>query len=584
MLGSLLRQMDRKNKRAAQHGQPLPQMPGPSGVSGSPAATQGPNKSQHGNAGQQQSLRVQEESQQMRAQPQIRNRVTSFSNKDHDFPFGLPDDMQAISPPSSANRPGMDTFGSQMGGADQLRGSKDGQPRSSLLSELTSGGSFSSIQRPLSVPQGPGASVGSLSMDRSGMSVDGQTIGSPPSSRAFGTSPFSHPGGHSLFFSGSQDSEGGAGPFARQPRDIGFGARSMGRMDDLASRNKWWNSLGGGGAEEDVDDAEDGGAEDFLPSSLSDLLTPAELERRKRHSIMSASLGSKEDRVTAQSMPTHTSSQSSIFDSNMRNGRLPVGAERGQRDVAKTSNISTGFLQRKEAGVKEGQSGYQPFGDGRFSSGLDGIAIRDASSVSQSPGSRAALHHAPGQSLPQGLAAGLSRLHLVSGRGTNDMGQFGGSGQLGGVSVGSVSQHAQAGGLRPPGSVGDYDLGPTAPSSVLPHRSPLAMAIGGGSGRISGAFGSPGPIGSGSPFSPPSSLGTQRRGEGMAIPSGDGDGSKLQPQPIGSYGSRSGGYHIGSHPGMQRVRASSSAAPHSPLTLPEVPREEDEEEAIFELE
>lgn len=63
-------------------------------------------------------------------------------------------------------------------------------------------------------------------------------------SAAFGTSPFSHPGTHSLFFSSNPD------------------------------RAAWTKG--------DDPLTESSHAEDFLPSSLSDLLTPTELERRTR--------------------------------------------------------------------------------------------------------------------------------------------------------------------------------------------------------------------------------------------------------------------------------------------------------------
>lgn len=91
----------------------------------------------------------------------------------------------------------------------------------------------------------------------------------PPRTAAFGTSPFDQPGSHSFFFNA-------ASADARPTRDISgvWGSDSV-RSEEM-------------GADADH-------AEDFLPSSLTDLLTPAELERRTRHA---------RDPVS-QSLPAH---------------------------------------------------------------------------------------------------------------------------------------------------------------------------------------------------------------------------------------------------------------------------------------
>ncbi|EPQ27533.1 uncharacterized protein PFL1_05071 [Pseudozyma flocculosa PF-1] len=633
--------MDRKNKRAAQHGQPLPQAPTQTvqPTSASSGSQQASNRAQqnglaqhpipsqlqtsrqqmsdpqqpHSQFSQQQPTSSPSYLQQQHHTPQppgqrqsyqqqptmlsdaARQQVHSFSGRDHELPFGLPDDLQAVSPPpNSATRSLLDT----LNGPTAER-SKEAlvtpQHRANLLSELNNAGSLSSSQRPLAVP----GTTASSSFGAAHPGHGGLSLGSPPAARAFGTSPFSHPGGHGLFFSGSQDSEGGAGPFARTGRDAMFGARSMGRIDDAGTKAKWWSSLGGAGPKEEEDDDVDNdgtGAEDFLPSSLSDLLTPAELERRRRNSQMSTSLGAgaREGRVMPQSLPAQAGVVlgSSFNEAGLGYGRRAIGAERGPRDPARTGNISTGFLQRSQGDVDD-VHGPRPPGERRFSSGLDGIALNEGA-VASSPG-RAALH-APGQSLPQGLAAGLSRLHLAAGR-TPDQGNLGvGSGSnighLSANAAGSASQHAQPGNPRNLGAHlnGDYELGPTAPSSVLPHRSPLGMAIGSGSGRLSGAFGSPGTIGSGAHFSP-SSFGAQRRTFGGEPASMESDSAKHQ-HAVGAgsgvsvaIGTGAGPGRPHQHPGMQRLRPSSSSiTPHSPLTLPEFTHEEVEEEAIFELE
>ncbi|WFD20650.1 hypothetical protein MCAP1_002899 [Malassezia caprae] len=98
----------------------------------------------------------------------------------------------------------------------------------------------------------------------------------PPSTAAFGTSPFDQPGSHSLFFNA-------ASADARPTRDISavWGSDSI-RSEDM-------------GPEADH-------AEDFLPSSLTDLLTPAELERRARHARDPVPHNSS---IVSQSLPSH---------------------------------------------------------------------------------------------------------------------------------------------------------------------------------------------------------------------------------------------------------------------------------------
>ncbi|SPO23684.1 uncharacterized protein UTRI_03788_B [Ustilago trichophora] len=640
--------MDRKNKRAAQHGQPLPQAPNQQQMAGTNVGAQAsqphmiqsaqlkpggqaPNPSQRQLSGQQIQQQGPAQSQlqggaQVPMSPQqgtpsrnklvpiqavsqipsqMRDRKTSFTTRDHDLPFGMPDDLQP-SAPSTA-----DPVRAGFEGINIGAGNMQDPP---LSTSFTGSASF---RRPSTLSQSLSASLAAQSFG--GMDSAAAAFGTSASaSRAFGTSPFSHPSGHALFFSGSQDSEGGAGPFARSNRDV-FGARSVSRMDDAA---KLWGGIHAGAAAQPIggskDDEEIEDAEDFLPSSLSDLLTPAELERRRRSNRLSSSFAGNDERITvAQSMPSHVGH---AFGSSLGFGRSAIGAER-----AKSSNLSTGFQpqqqhqQQQQQQQQQGAGGeeYSPFGGGRRTSGIDSIAFRESSSGLSTSASLTAAHHAPGQSLPQGLAAGLSRLHLRTGRSGDAPGNLasGGFGSIGagagndslapssssgGVfgSSSSFSQSSQLGnsaanaGLRVPGSLDDYGLGPTAPSSVLPHRSPLGFAVGSAtntaapSSRLSGsfadrqlsngAFGSPGSVGS--PFSPPlSAIGSHRNptaGEGgIAIPEGG-----AQKHTVGAQ-------RYAQHPATHRLRAgSSAAAPHSPLTLPVVTAEEDEEEAIFELE
>lgn len=623
--------MDRKNKRAAQHGQPLPPAPNQQQMAGvtigaqplQHPSMQPPTQLKQGqtpNTAQRQASGQHFQHQghgQLQGQPgsqhplspsqgtpsrstlmpsqaipqvptQLRERKTSSTMRDHDLPFGLPDDLQTSFPPTAD--PGRAGFEGIATGSESV------QDHNSSMSFAGS----TSFRRPSTLSQSLSASLAAQSFG--GIDSAAAAFGTSASaSRAFGTSPFSHPSGHALFFSGSQDSEGGAGPFARNNRDV-FGARSVGRMEDAA---KLWGGIHTGSSTQPVvgnqsEEIED--AEDFLPSSLSDLLTPAELERRKRSNRLSNSFAGNDERITvAQSMPSHAGH---AFGSSLGFGRSAIGAER-----AKSSNLSTGFqqqqLQRQQQGHQVTGDEYSPFGDDR----------------------RAGAHHAPGQSLPQGLAAGLSRLHLRTGRpgeggtnfasgGSRPIGAGAGTGagsdivapashSAGGgmFGVSAFSQTSQANGVAGSGvrvasSLDDYGLGPTAPSSVIPHRSPLVFPVGSatgagagapGSSRLSGsfaerhlsngAFGSPGSVG-GSPFSPPlSAIGSHRNagtGEGgIAIPEGGAQ----------KHASAMGAARYAQHPATQRLRAgSSTAAPHSPLTLPVMTAEEDEEEAIFELE
>lgn len=636
--------MDRKNKRAAQHGQPLPQAPSqqqlagtnapmqasqpPSMPSGQPKAGQMPGSMQRPITAQQVQQQAQALSQaqgasqlplppqqqsmphrhdlipgQAASQPmaQMHYRKASFTTRDHDLPFGMPDDFQTSAPASTA--------AAAFAVADPARAGFEATQDPSLSTSFAGSTSF---RRPSTLSQSLSASLAAQSFGGMDSAAAAAAFGTSASaSRAFGTSPFSHPSGHALFFSGSQDSEGGAGPFSRSNRDV-FGAHSIGRKDDAA---KLWGGvsagasaqpIGGSKVEEEMEDAED-----FLPSSLSDLLTPAELDRRKRSNRLSSSLAGNDERITvAHSMPSQAGA---AFGTSLGFGRSAIGAER-----AKSSNLSAGFQQQQQQQQQQGKGDdFSPFGSGRRTSGIDSITFRESTSGLSTSASRTAAHHAPGQSLPQGLAAGLSRLHLRTGRSGDVAG--GGFGTIGGAGAGAgndgaaatsspggvgFSQNAQlgnggTGGLRVPGSLDDYGLGPTAPSSVLPHRSPLSFAVGSASGgansglsRLSGSFaerqlgngtfGSPGSGSVGSPFSPPLSAIGSHRGAGASAGEG---GIAIPEGGAQKHSSAMGGARYAQHPATQRLRAgSSAAAPHSPLTLPVVTAEEDEDEAIFELE
>ena len=425
-----------------------------------------------------------------------------------------------------------------------------------------------------------------------------------PSTRAFGSSPF----GSSVFFSGSQESEGGTGAFAQSVGTLGGGdlapqslsARSGSfsgsslrpRMGRLNEKNA---ALQRGGVEalEEGDSGETHNEEDFLPSSLSDLLTPAELERRQRN-------------TASQSVPADAADGAAAFG---------VGLT-----VSKSS--------RRELATPQ---------DSRESD-FD-FAKRDM--------------HAPGQSLPHGLAAGLSRMHLAAPSGQDRLGEsrgglpipssssaatrqshsgqhlsvgFGGSSRLGFSSsaagqlgrphpryefgpVGSPAKRVlvNSDGKSPSSSyIDEYGLGPTAPASVLPHRpGPLSSRLssafsfeGRGSGPGSGVNSyshSPAAGGAQRNASPGTSAWNTRAGE-----TSGGDGSYASAAGI-AIGGTSGATKSGQdslHPvsakspaplgpgvgASHRLSLSTSVSASSPLALPPSNGEGEEEVGVFELE
>lgn len=575
-----------------------------------------------------------------------RVRPQSFS-RDSDFPFGLPDDLQ--SPPSSAARPTHSQYPIEYDTVSMSPSASHASAlhRQALLSDLSRQLGDDSGPRPLAVP--PGGI--SMAAGRGRMSVDGGApLGGSPSrgSGAFGTSPFSHPGGHSVFFSGSQDSTGD-GPLHRRASAVDpFGARSMGRIDDAHARAKWWESLGtpsrsvsasgiGMGMhadEQDDDEAGDLNEEDFLPSSLSDLLTPAELERRRRN-VRNVAAAMQDLRGAAtQSGPAAPSGNGgSLWDLSLanaegqgRNGRLGMGTDLGlgnADDLARSppppgvTNSSLGFLpqlpergspyrapsahqstllhslaasrtasagpgagagagtgaaglssarmQQQSAAMQRAiSSGAELFPIGASTppanSSVAEIAMRNGAGLgigsrAYSPGARALAHHAPGQSLPQGLAAGLSRLHLNA-VGPSSSAAGNGAEGAGVGAAGLMSANALMG-----AGTSYEELAPPVPSSILPHRpSPLSLAA-----RASGALGAEGGLSG----TPPGSQGLS-----PSLNAGAGASPNLGPSSAGL--------------GRMGRRFSASmrgVTPASPLAYPVIERDMDEaDEAIFELE
>jgi hypothetical protein len=342
-------------------------------------------------------------------------------------------------------------------------------------------------------------------------------VGSPPTTGPFGSSPFSN--GQSVFFSSSQDAErADRRPFMRpasytlggttseQGSYLGIPQSTSSRSltaQDHSIRSRLFAE------QEELDPEEDGhNEEDFLPSSLSDLLTPAELERRRRNVQATATKGRAGQDLSVTRSPPPTvwggtpPGRPTPFD--VRRERLSrldgqglatetgspggFGSSPGRAHLANVSAPSS---------VSTGNKAWTTTTSHPQSSSRSDIKV--GFDRFQELRSQASISHAPGQSLPRGLAAGLSRLHLTSPE--RSEGESGPSQVSAGAPGGSVQPHRDQT-LSPVGratpsyaafgpigsarnsaasplsqgladsTLGVHDLGPTAPSSLLPHRAP----------------------------------------------------------------------------------------------------------------
>lgn len=726
-----LSQMDRKNKRAAQHQQQNQTGDGgngqPNQAQGHEAGNMGLGNTTNGGGGRrgQPGHRRDRDSRgdlivPLMQQPQMGTYMvndasgssarmsgypisTAAGARDVDFPFGLPDDFQQQPIPG-----GHAATSHQVNGGlartswqhrlphHQLDADGRGPSATGLASSL--GRSHDALAEPYEATGGRSAA-----------------LGSPAPGNAFGTSPFSHPGSHSLFYSESAtvpshlDEDG--------PRAMRHGglARSMGRLGnsdlEAASRRAWAAKDGkigertspGGDYSHDDDEAgiraraEGFNEEDFLPSSLSELLTPAELER-KRRSVLADSGGTHQKvadaGAAAQSMPAR-SSAASLWDlayrqegatanklgvspgtfATMREASALATSVTSGANALGSSHLEGGFGGKSfldhgtDFGMSNRSAGFlgsrmhrthdehmdERLSQPQLAAGVIGRDRQDNSSNARasqghaySPDAKAALSHAPGQSLPQGLAAGLSRLHLRAG-GSNLVNGSQGQQQGQRVSLpppppfasshnanniwpsagsspssssllrrqqpipsspsvnGVQSSHVKttASGARPTASSRLSsshldDLAPTAPSSLFPHRpNPLSSALGHRHGTLSSSSTNASPYLESAP-----TLNNHSPG-GIAIP---GQGQQDEDATSTSHAQGAGGKGAGaspsirSHPGIQRlVRSNGSSSslnsglpPSSstsnsnnaaPSPLALLPTTGEEvEEAIFELE
>lgn len=354
-----------------------------------------------------------------------------------------------------------------------------------------------------------------LSQDPSARNVSFSSgfVGSPPATGPFGSSPFSN--GQSVFYSSSQDAERAGSRTFKRPSSYTLGgttneqASYPGIPQSFSSRSLTAHdhSLRGRlyAEQEELDLDEDGhNEEDFLPSSLSDLLTPAELERRRKNAEATANGRSGGDPSAAQSPSRAVWGAAQVGPSGPFNGRERVGALDGRGLIAGrespgglSSSPGRAHLANVSApsSVSAGNTAWTTAPHSQSKSRSD---IRVGFDRFQELRSQASVNHAPGQSLPRGLAAGLSRLHLTSPErpsGEGGVPQISAGASAGSNQPGRDQTLSPAGRSTPGyaafGPIGSsrsnalsplshgldstlqvHDLGPTAPSSLLPHRAP----------------------------------------------------------------------------------------------------------------
>lgn len=296
----------------------------------------------------------------------------------------------------------------------------------------------------------------------------------------FGTSPFSAPGSKSLFLSYNFEPEE---DLNRQSKWEDARRRTDGSIFSHASAKPM--SIGGRNGGTEMQDADNlVFEEDCLPSSLSDLLTPDEIRRRdSRHGRALDSFQSHS--VPVQPLP------GSYFpdwpDEASPPNHNPIAAN-GFRDAHGngTTIVRDRLLNRQSDNASLSDQGSfretSPF----------------ANVISPTLHARVLASHAPGSSLPQGLAAGLSRLHLIPAQHTGDT---------------PPSSNASAYAASPP--LNNNTVGFTSPLS-----SPRMNAVGASSGLPPG-FALPAPVGipSSGPMKTNSSFLFARRPSGLGASS-----------------------------------------------------------------
>ena len=282
-------------------------------------------------------------------------------------------------------------------------------------------------------------------------------------------------------------------------REVGLGHRPIQSASVLPrpigiQRDSWQRPTGKMDTRTTALDSDEGDMEEFLPSSLNDLLTPEERTRR-----LSRSGGSKPPPTQAnhqysrsvpaagllnasiwKDAPTERELSTSAASMSFRSGLGSEGPSPSH--FPGTSNASGAFLPQLHRSTNQSARGFvsHSFDQDRDEVGVlpqlgasralrydnNGIPLGYGSnrsvalgSEALSPSARALQSHAPGQSLPQGLAAGLSRLHLVPPHGGD---------------LPDLSEISGARGLRSHGGQLDPTFGRN--SGILPHPNPVSAA------------------------------------------------------------------------------------------------------------
>ncbi|GAA5991464.1 hypothetical protein JCM5350_001620 [Sporobolomyces pararoseus] len=267
--------------------------------------------------------------------------------------------------------------------------------------------------------------------------------GNGQSSSIFGTSPFS--GSRGLFIPSSYDSNEDGFPRSPPSRPA-----MLGDMHRSGSNSGWSSYRANEIAIADEDDGDDDGFDEgFLPSSLNDLLTPEEMRRRtlksqNGHVPSSLSNGSPslDHFLPSKSVPVDlllSTGKPSLPQPQFGSATSPSpwgtvnSSSSGQNPSAQPFTPPQSLLAASRASTLDPlhatspphsgaylstsppfpQTGPHPFYSASFNDALGGQhPSRYYPQTGLSPNTNAALA-APGSSLPGGLAAGLSRLHLV---------------------------------------------------------------------------------------------------------------------------------------------------------------------------
>jgi len=236
-------------------------------------------------------------------------------------------------------------------------------------------------------------------------------------------------------------------------RETGLGHRPVQSASVLPrpigiQRDSWKRQAGQTDARTTALDSDEGDMEEFLPSSLNDLLTPEERKRRFSRSGSSKPAPTQANHQYSRSVPAaglldasiwkdtpiERELSTSVASMSFRSGFGSEGPSPSH--FPGTSNASGAFLPQFHRNTNQSTRGFvsHSFDQDRDEVGVlpqlgasralrydnNGIPLGYGSNRSAalgsdalSPSARALQSHAPGQSLPQGLAAGLSRLHLV---------------------------------------------------------------------------------------------------------------------------------------------------------------------------